>query len=118
MHAPFGQVGMQVPGMPLGVHLGMPHQMAGRPPFFERPFPVVRLRGLPFNAVELDIFDFFQARAAMCQPRRHAHRRPRHGRSRRLRPPESRAATEACPGGPRQRVRGGFHAAPRVQQRA
>lgn len=27
---------------------------------FEKPFPVVRLRGLPFNANELDIFEFFQ----------------------------------------------------------
>ena len=31
-------------------------------PFFERPFPVVRLRGLPYDAGELDVFDFFQAR--------------------------------------------------------
>ena len=76
MHAPFGQVpGVHLGGMPLGVHLGMPPQLTGRPPFFERPFPVVRLRGLPFNAGELDVMEFFQARpwrrpthaqAAMC----------------------------------------------------
>lgn len=35
-----------------------------QPPFrFEhKPFPVVRLRGLPFNAGELDVGEFFQAR--------------------------------------------------------
>ena len=63
MHASFGQVpGVHLGGMPLGVHLGMPPQLTGRPPFFERPFPVVRLRGLPFNAGELDVMEFFQVR--------------------------------------------------------
>ena len=60
--------GMPIPGMPL-VPMGLPgHGPGGRSaagmPFFERPFPIVRLRGLPFNAGELDIFEFFQASAA------------------------------------------------------
>ena len=58
---------MQVAGMPLGIHLGMPPQFSGRAPYsVERPFPVVRLRGLPFNAGELDILEFFQARPTLC----------------------------------------------------
>jgi hypothetical protein len=53
---PFG------PGQPM--HLP-PQGQAGFRAFgaFEKPFPVVRLRGLPFNAGELDIFEFFQVRA-------------------------------------------------------
>jgi len=34
-------------------------------PSFERPFPVVRLRGLPFNAGTEDVYDFFQARSTL-----------------------------------------------------
>jgi len=30
--------------------------------FDQKPFPVVRLRGLPFNAGELDVGEFFQVR--------------------------------------------------------
>jgi hypothetical protein len=54
MPGPFGPSGP----MPMGPQPGF------RGPFgaFEKPFPVVRLRGLPFNAGELDIFEFFQAR--------------------------------------------------------
>ena len=55
---PFG------PGQPMHP-AGLGQHPAGFRAFgaFEKPFPVVRLRGLPFNAGELDIFEFFQARA-------------------------------------------------------
>ena len=53
----FAGVPMQAPNMGFRGPPG-PGQFA-----FEKPFPVVRLRGLPFNANELDIFEFFQARS-------------------------------------------------------
>ena len=54
---PFG------PGQPMHP-AGLGQHQAGFRAFgaFEKPFPVVRLRGLPFNAGELDIFEFFQVR--------------------------------------------------------
>ena len=68
MHSAFA--GGMGPGMPFGpgqpMHpAGLGQHPAGFRAFgaFEKPFPVVRLRGLPFNAGELDIFEFFQVRA-------------------------------------------------------
>ena len=68
MHSAFA--GGMGPGMPFGpgqpMHpAGLAQHPAGFRAFgaFEKPFPVVRLRGLPFNAGELDIFEFFQVRA-------------------------------------------------------
>jgi hypothetical protein len=74
MHAAFaGSMG----GMPGPFGPSGPMPMGPQPGFrgfgaFEKPFPVVRLRGLPFNAGELDIFEFFQARSSVARATRAA----------------------------------------------